>query len=521
MASTEELRQVRLEKLEKIKSAGINPYPARVNRTHTISDIVANFDKLSGKGFLAKPQEVTVVGRVMSLRGQGALAFVDLFDGTGRFQALLKKDNSIDYDVNPDDLFEKGDAEKKVSIENAFGFFREVVDESDFISVTGKLFTTKKGQPTIEVSKWSIVAKSLLPMPDEFYGLKDEDERYRKRYIDILLNPKVADMVRQKSAFWNSFRSFLLDRNFVEVQTPVIENTTGGADAEPFKTHHNALDIDVYLRISAGELWQKKLMVAGLPRTFEIGRIFRNEGMSKEHLQDYTQIEFYQAFSDYHAGMEMVKELYRTVATETFGTTEFEINGEKVDLANEWETYDFVEILRDRFDIDVLEASVDQVVDKLKEAKIDFDKDENGAPKINKEKAVDQLWKSIRKEYTGPGFLINVPVFLEPLAKKTADGKDAGKTVERFQVILGGSELGKGFSELNDPIDQSQRFEHQEKLRAEGDAEAQMKDSEYIEAMEHGMPPTFGFGISERLFAVLSGKPIRETTIFPLMRPRD
>lgn len=253
------------------------------------------------------------MGRIMSLRGQGAIAFVDLYDGTDRFQVFLKK----------------GDTDE-------FAFFKEVIDESDFVQFTGKLFKTKKGQKTLKAISWKIVAKSLRPIPSGHYGLKDEDERYRRRYIDILLNPESQKMIQQKSIFWNSFREFLLKKDFIEVQTPVLENTTGGADARPFVTHHNALDMDVYLRISAGELWQKKLLVSGVPRVFEIGRIFRNEGISNEHLQDYTQLEFYQAYSDYTKGMEMVKDLYRYVAQKTFDTTKFNINNKEVDLADEW-----------------------------------------------------------------------------------------------------------------------------------------------------------------------------------------
>jgi lysyl-tRNA synthetase class 2 len=481
MASLKELKEVRLGKLEKIKASGLDPYPAKIKRTHKISELGEKFLSLS---ILKK--KVTIVGRIMSLRGQGALAFVDLYDGSGRFQALLKKD---DIDLK---------------------FFREVIDESDFISVTGTLFKTKKGQKTIAVKDWKIVAKSISPIPDEFYGLKDEDERYRRRYIDILLNNESKRMIERKSVFWNSFREFLLERDFVEVQTPVLENTAGGADARPFITHHNTLDVDMYLRISAGELWQKRLMVAGLEKTFEIGRIFRNEGMSNEHLQDYTQLEFYQAYSDYEEGMKMVQELYRKVAKDTFETTKFNIDGKEVDLNNEWEIYDFVKILKDKYGVDVLGAKLDELKKVLLGANIPHKDD------VNKEKAVDMLWKNIRDEYVGPGFLINIPVFLEPLAKKNEDGK----TVQRFQIILGGSEMGKGFSELNDPIDQRERFEHQESLRDAGDDEAQMNDSEYVEAMEYGMPPAFGFGVSERLFSVLSGKNIRETTIFPIMRSK-
>ncbi len=497
MTSINEIRDIRLARKNKMESWGINPYPARVTRTHEIKNLLENFDEIEKSGEI-----VSVAGRIMSLRGQGALNFIDLFDGTAKAQALLKKDE------NP---ICESDEELKTEL-SGFDIFQEIADEGDFIKVTGKLFITNRGAKTILISGWQMISKSLRPIPDEFYGIKDEDERYRQRYLDILLNDESRKIVEQKSKFWNAFRQYLLKRDFVEVQTPVLENTAGGAEAKPFVTHHNALDIDVFLRISCGELWQKQLMVAGLPKTFEIGRIFRNEGMSATHLQDYTQIEFYEAFRDFEYGMEMIKDLYRFVATETFGTTVFNINDQEVDLSKDWQTYDLVETLKNKFGVNVLETELEKLIELLKENKITFNPKE-----INKERATDLLWKVCRKEIVGPGFLINVPVFMEPLAKKTK----SGQTVERFQIILGGTELGKGFSELNDPIDQESRFDHQESLRQAGDDEAQMKDSEYVEAMEYGMPPVFGFGISERLYSVLAGKPIRETTIFPMMRPRE
>jgi len=492
MASMEEIRAVRIEKIALLEKNKIDAYPARVEKTHNLIELADKFENL-----VKNDKSVTAVGRIMSLRGQGAILFIDLFDGTGKFQALLKEDENPTY-------FENSDVE-------GFSLFKETVDESDFIQVTGKVFETKRGEKTIAIENWKMLAKSLRPVPDEHFGLKDEDERYRRRYIDILLNSEVRETVKRRSIFWNTFRTFLLEKDYVEVQTPVLENTPGGAEARPFVTHHNALDIDVYLRISCGELWQKKLLVSGMPKTFEIGRIFRNEGISATHLQDYTQVEFYEAYSDFEKGMKMVKDLYTTVAEKTFGTTKFEIEGAEVDLSDEWEEYDYVKIIEDKFKINVLDASLDDLVKIIDGANIAREKD------LNKERATDLVWKACRKDLTGPGFLINVPLFLEPLAKKTEDGR----TVERFQVILGGTEVGKGFSELNNPIDQSERFEHQESLRAAGDDEAQMKDSEYIEAMEYGMPPAFGFGISERLFAILSGVSVREAQIFPLMRPKD
>lgn len=485
--SLEDIKKVRLEKLEKIKAKGFDPYPAETHRTHSIKDVLVDFDAL-----VSKEEKITLAGRVMSLRGQGAIIFFDLFDGSSKFQGILKKE-------------EIGD--------ETFDFWNEVVDVGDFVEATGKVFVTKRGEKTLAVSEWKMLSKSLLPLPDSWFGLKDEEEIFRKRYLDMLLNPEVRATIEKKSIFWNSFRTFLLKRGFLEVETPVLETTTGGADARPFVTHHNALNIDVYLRISAGELWQKKILVGGLPKVFEIGRIFRNEGISHEHAQDYTQLEFYEAFSDYKKGMEMVKELYNYVAKETFGTSEFEIGGVKVNFEGNWEIFDYVKIIKEAFDVDVLDTDEKEVVSKLKSENIAFDE-----KNINKERGIDALWKVCRKKLVGPGFLINVPVYMEPLAKKSSSDS---RVVERFQVILGGSEMGKGFSELNDPLDQAERFDNQEKLREKGDDEAHMKDDSFVEALEYGMPPAFGFGVSERLFSVLSGKTLREAQIFPLMRPKN
>jgi lysyl-tRNA synthetase, class II len=484
----EEIRQVRENKLQKIKDKGLDPYPARSMRTHSNTEVTRDFDTL-----VSNNTKVTIAGRVMSLRGQGAIIFLDLFDGESRFQGLFKKD-----DTNTE----------------LFGFFNDVVDIGDFIEISGGLFLTKTEQKTVQIEDFRMLSKSLLPLPEKWKGIQDEEDKLRKRYLDILMNVELADRFRKRSKFWNVIRAYLLEKNFIEVETPVLENTTGGADARPFATHHNALDIDVYLRISCGELWQKRLMVAGLPRTFEIGRIFRNEGISPEHAQDYTQLEYYMAYADYNIGMEMTKELYRKIATEVFGTTSFTIRGHEVDFLKEWEMYDFCKIIKDNFGIDPLDETVtnDMLSAKLKEAKIAFDPKE-----LNLSRGVDMLWKSVRKTIAGPGFLVGVPAYLEPLAKRSESNTEV---VERFQVILAGSEMGKGFSELNDPVDQKERFINQQKMRDAGDDEAQMADFEYVEAMEHGMPPTFGFGLSERLFSFLLDVPIREAQLFPLMKPK-
>jgi len=484
----EEIRNERIQKGETLTEAGQALYPSTTARTHELQEVREAFSTLE-----ADKAVVTVAGRVLSVREHGGSAFIDLFDGTAQLQGFLKKD-------------EVGD--------DAFNLFLNNVDRGDFVEVVGTPFTTKRGEPSLLASQWRMLAKSLLPIPTEHFGIKDEDERYRKRYLDILLNKELAERVRRRSHFWRSIRDFLIERDFIEVETPVLETTPGGAEARPFVTHHNALDMDVHLRISAGELWQKKLMVAGLPKTFEIGRIFRNEGMSAEHAQDYTQLELYEAYSDQEKGRQLVRDLYIHIAKEVFGTTSFTIREHEIDLEKEWVEYDFSKIILDTYGFDPREADEATALKALDDAHIEYNKDEP----MNLERAVDTLWKKCRTSLSGPGFLVNVPVYLEPLAKRSSEDP---RVVERFQIILAGSEVGKGFSELNDPIDQRKRFERQEELRAQGDDEAQFADSEFVEALEYGMPPTFGFGVSERLYAFLEGIPIREGQLFPLMRPKQ
>ncbi|XKT74314.1 MAG: lysine--tRNA ligase [Patescibacteria group bacterium UBA2163] len=486
MSSLDDIRNERLKKIELLKEQGMDPYPAESYRTHTNAEFLDSFESLNSAG-----ETLTLAGRIMSFRDQGGIIFLDIFDGTTRAQAVLKKD---DMD------------------EAHFNFFLEVVDTSDFIEVTGKPFTTKRGVESLAVDTWRMLAKSIRPVPDEWFGLKDEDERYRKRYLDMLLNPEVADLIKKRSIFWNTIRSFMLNRDFIEVETPILETKTGGAEARPFITHHNALDIDVFLRISVGELWQKKLMLGGLPKTFEIGRIFRNEGMSYEHAQDYTSFEFYESYQDGRTGVPMLIELYRTVAQETFGTLQFTIHGHEVDLGREWDRLDFNELLQNKYGFDPRDVSLEEIKKHLDTEGIAYD------DTLDVGRGVDMLWKTIRKTIAGPAVLTGMPVYLEPLAKKNADDP---RVVDRFQILIGGSELGKGFNELNDPQDQLERFKAQQALRDAGDEEAQMADYDYVEALEYGMPPTFGFGVSERLFSFLADKPIRETQIFPLMRPRS
>jgi lysyl-tRNA synthetase class 2 len=487
MSQLDEIRAERLGKIELLKKAGQDPYPAQTIRTHTVEEFLENHTTLSDQN-----EAVGLAGRILSIRDQGGVMFIDLFDGTGKTQLVLQT----------------GEIE-----EERLQLFKDTVDMSDVIEAQGEAFTTKRGMKSLQVSTWRMLAKSLQPVPDQWYGLKDEDERYRKRYLDILLSKDLTDRIKRRSRFWNTIRSHLLAREFVEVETPVLETTTGGAEARPFETHHNSLDMNVYLRISAGELWQKRLIIAGLPKVFEIGRIFRNEGMSAEHLQDYTQLEYYEAYKDYRQGMEEIKDLYRTIANEVYGTQKFSIRNHEIDLGNDWEILNYCDLIRNEFGIDPLDSTADLVRAKLDERAIAYEADG-----FNLERGIDLLWKQLRKSVAGPGFLIGVPAYMEPLAKRSAQDP---RVVERFQVILAGSEMGKGFSELNDPVDQAARFEHQQQLREAGDEEAQMNDASYVEALEYGMPPAFGFGVSERLFSFLEGVPVREAQIFPLMRPRQ
>ncbi len=475
----DDIREERIKKLEELRNLHINPYPSKI----TLSGKLIKITEARKK----QGSEVLVAGRITGMRGHGAIIFGDIRDESGQTQILFGEDK----------LKEKYQILK-------------LIDTGDFLAVTGKIIKTKAGELTIEVEDFQLLTKSIRPLPSEWFGLKDEEERYRQRYVDLILNNDLKELFRKKAIFWQTVRGFMIEKGFLEVETPVLENTAGGADANPFITHHNALDIDLYLRISMGELWQKRLMVAGFDKTFEIGRQFRNEGMDREHLQDYSQMEFYWGYANYEDSMKLVEELYKEIAQKTFGTYEFEINGHKVDMGKKWERIDYRESIKENLGVDISEASDEDLRKKLNELKIEFDKkDERG-------RLIDLLWKKVRKGIAGPVFLTGHPVEVSPLAKRM-DSKP--NFVERYQVILAGSEMGNGYSELNDPIDQAERFKKQQDMREKGDDEAQMEDDDFVRALEYGMPPVSGFGLSERLFSFLTNLPVRETVLFPLLRP--
>jgi lysyl-tRNA synthetase class 2 len=477
----EELRKVKIQKLEQLKAQGIDPYPVDAKRTHQIGDALKAFDKLS-----TDKSEVFLVGRIKSIRTHGKLAFFDLEDESGRVQVLLKEEN----------------------LKDNFKLI-ELLDLGDFLEAQGVLMLSKSGQQSLEATKIRLLSKSILPIPTEHFGIEDLETRLRKRYLDLMLNPETREIFRKKAVFWKTIRRFLEEQNFLEVQLNVLEPIPGGAEAEPFTTHHNALDRDFFLRISL-ELPLKKLMVGGYEKVFEIGRIFRNEGISTEHLQDYSQMEFYWAYSEYEQLMDMIEEMYKQVIANVTGGLKTTYDGKEIDWSGKWPKVKYFEIFKEKTGLDLNSASEEDLKKYADDEKIKYDK------KQGKGRLIDLIYKKkVRPNLIQPCFLINPPVEIEPLAKK--DPKNP-REVQRMQILAGGTELGKGFSELNDPLDQRARFEDQMKLREAGDKEAQMLDQDYLEAMEYGMPPMAGFGLSERLFAVILDKSIRETNFFPLMK---
>ncbi|MDD5342670.1 MAG: lysine--tRNA ligase [Patescibacteria group bacterium] len=486
MSRLDETRDIRLAKLKKIVELGYCAYPSESHRTHKTADAVSAYEELS-----KKTNPITLAGRIRSIRRHGGSAFVDINDLTGTIQIFISR-------------AETG--------EKAYKEFAELIDPSDLVEFSGTLFKTKQGQITLNAKTYNLLSKSLRNIPEDHFGLKDVETRLRKRYLDLAVNPETRQLFIKKSVFWQSLRQLMTQHDFLEVETPVLEDIPGGAEAEPFITHHQALDRDFFLRISL-ELPLKRLLVGGLEKVFEIGRIFRNEGISTEHLQDYTQLEFYWAYADYNDLMKFVQELYRETIKKVTGSLVITSRGHKVDWGKPWKTYDY---------FDEFEKNTGLKLEKVTEAQLKIEAKKLGLAfekHAGRGKLIDLIYKKkVRPKLIDPGFLVNPPVDIEPLAKRLPKEPDR---VQRFQVMAYGTELGKGFSELNDPIDQRERFEQQMKLRAAGDKEAQMIDEDYLEAMEYGLPPAAGFGLSERLFSVIMDVTAREAVLFPPMKVED
>ncbi len=486
MATLKELRDERLRKLEDLKALGVNPYPAQANRTHNISDILAHFDELEN-------QTVTVVGRLIATRKFGKLAFLVLRDASGQLQLFLKSDT-----VEPLNAASSQLGMSEINL----------LDPGDFVEATGLVIRTKTGEMSVDVRSLRLLTKSLRGMPSEQEGFTNKEERLRRRYVDMNVNREVRERFLRRSKFWQATRKFLDDHEFSEINIPVLEHTTGGADANPFVTHMDALDQDFYLRISH-ELPLKRLLGAGFEKVYDVGPRFRNENYSDEHLPEHIAMEWYWAYANWQDGMKFMEEMYKYVLQETFGTLQFNVRGFEVDMSGEWEVWDYATVIRDKYSIDVYNTTIEEVSAKLKENKLEVEKTDS-IPR-----GIDKLWKNIRKDVVGPVWLINTPKFISPLAKSSVDNPN---TVERFQPIILGSELGNGFSELNDPIDQYSRFVEQQSMRDGGDDEAMMLDIDYVEMLEYGMPPACGWGHSERVFWMFEGVTAREGVPFPQLR---
>ncbi len=487
MATLKELRDERLRKLHDLKQLGVNPYPAGANRTKFAGEVSGGFEVLQST-------EVTVVGRIVSIRKFGKLAFIVLKDSSGQVQLFIKSGILDDYPNYPN---------SELSLKEL-----NLLDSGDFIEATGTVIKTQTGEVSVEVKKLRLLTKSLRPMPTTQDGFTNKEERLRRRYIDTNVNNDVYERFIRRSKFWQATREFLLKNDFYEINIPVLEHTTGGADANPFVTHMDALDQDFYLRISH-ELPLKRLLGGGYERVFDIGPRFRNENYSDEHLPEHVAMEWYAAYWDWQTGMKFMTDLYRYVLQKTFGTLQFKLGKFEIDLSKEWTQWDYAETIKKRYDIDVYNCTIDQIKKALADNKLEVAKTENKA------RGIDKLWKNIRKDVAGPVWLINTPKFISPLAKSNP-GND--NTVQRFQPIMAGSELGNGFSELNDPVDQLNRFVEQQSLRDHGDDEAMMLDIDFVEMLEYGMPPACGWGFSERVFWIFEGVSAREGVPFPQLK---
>jgi lysyl-tRNA synthetase class 2 len=483
MATLKDFRDERLRKLEELKKLGINPYPADSHRTHNAGDITAKFDELEGK-------TATVDGRIISIRKFGKLAFIVIKDFTGSIQLFIQEGSIAERDASTNQL---GLSDLPL------------LDTGDFVEATGEVIKSKTGEISVEVKNIRLLTKSLRPMPTE---LTNKEERFRRRYVDMNVNQDVRDRFVRRSKFWQATRDFLNQHDFIEVNIPVLEHTTGGADATPFVTHMDALDQDFFLRISH-ELPLKRLIGAGFEKVYDIGVRFRNENYSDEHLPEHIAMEWYWAYANWQDGMKFMTDMYKFVLQATFGTLQFELDGKKIDMSGEWEIWDYATVIKDRFGIDVHNSSLDEVKKALTENNLEVEQTENRA------RGIDKLWKHIRKDVAGPVWLINTPTFISPLSKTNPDDD---RTVQRFQPVIAGSELGNGFSELNDPIDQLNRFVEQQDMRDSGDEEAMMLDIDYVEMLEYGMPPACGWGFSERVFWIFEGVTAREGVPFPQLR---
>ena len=486
MEDLNELMQVRHEKLDELRSKGIDPFGQKFERAQYADAILNNFEQFEDK-------QVSLAGRVMSKREHGKASFAHIQDISGRIQFYIRQD-----DVG----------------EDMYSIFN-ILDIGDLVGVEGSVFKTRRGEVTIKVSNLKMLSKSLQPLPEKWHGLKDVDLRYRKRYIDLIVNPDVRQVFVKRSKIIKAMRQFLDTKGFLEVETPTMHTIAGGAAARPFVTHHNALDIDLYMRIAL-ELHLKRLLVGGMEQVYEIGRVFRNEGISTKHNPEFTMLELYQAYSDYHDMMDLTEQMISYIAQETLGTQTITYQGEEINLAPPWNRVTMVEAIKEYaeidFDIVTKQEEVDAVIDKLD---LQVDKGTSRGKVINE---VFEIY--VEPHLMQPTFIMDYPIEVSPLAKKK---KDDPNFTYRFEAFIYCRELANAFSELNDPIDQKERFLGQVAEREAGDSEAHMMDEDYVDALEIGMPPAGGLGVGiDRLVMLLTDAPsIRDVILFPTMRPKD
>ena len=489
MPELSDLERQRYIKLERIRERGLDPYPARVQRTHTAAEAIRAFEADEG----IAEEEVKLVGRLRSIRVMGRATFAHIEDGSGRIQIYLRED---------------------VLGKEAYQFFKRDFDIGDIIGVRGHLFRTRTGEVTVKVEGFEMLAKSLRPLPEKWHGLRDVETRYRQRYLDLMANEDVRRIFVMRSRIVTAMRRFLDERGFLEVETPILQPIYGGAAARPFVTYHNVLDRKLYLRIS-DELYLKRLIVGGFERVYEIGKDFRNEGISTKHNPEFTQMECYQAYADYRDMMELTEAMIAYIAQEALGTTRVTYQGHEIELAPPWRRLTLRQAIKDETGIDIeAHPDLDSLWARIKELGLKVDLQPTWG------KLVDELLSEcVEPKLIQPTFIMDYPVEISPLAKRKPGSPHL---VERFEVFIGGLELGNAFSELNDPLDQRERFAAQVRSRAAGDEEAHPMDEDFIQALMYGMPPTGGLGIGiDRLTMLLTDQAsIREVILFPQLRAK-
>ncbi len=482
-----EVLKVRRLKLQELQQSNKDPFRIiKYNVTHNSKDIIENFESMEGAN-------VSAAGRIMSKRGMGKASFCDLQDREGKIQLYVKVD--------------------EVGAE-AYEEFKKF-DIGDIVGVEGTVFKTHKGEISIKVEKIILLAKSLRPLPEKWHGLKDVDLRYRQRYVDLIINPEVRKTFVLRSKIIKAIRKFLDDRGFLEVDTPILNTIQGGANAKPFITHHNTLDMDLYLRI-APELYLKRLIVGGLEKVYEMGRMFRNEGMSIKHNPEFTMMEVYEAYNDYKGMMELTENLISTVAQEVLGTTKIMYQGQEIDLTTPWTRMTMREAVLKYSGVDFDQITTDEEARAAARAKKLHVDD-----KLTKGEVMSLMFEELAEEHlVQPTFIMDYPVEISPLTKRKPDRPEL---TERFELFITGREMANAYSELNDPIDQKERFLQQVSKRESGDEEASMMDDDYINALEYGLPPTGGLGIGvDRLIMLLTDSySIRDILLFPTMKPKE